>query len=146
MCGTPAGVNSTESTLSNLATQQQANQNQAFQTAVPFEQQTLQEGVPGLDVATGDVNAITAAGAAPARGQLNRSLTAAGINPSDPRAIAAQAGLTQQTGQALAQNQMQALIQNFMARSGAGSGLLQFGSSQSPLAALSTLLQGQLNA
>jgi len=146
MCGTPAGVKSTENTLSQLAAEQEKNQNQAFQTAVPFEQQTLQEGIPGLDVAAGDVNAITAAGAAPARGQLNRSLTAAGINPSDPRAIMERTQLAEQTGQNLAQNQMQAIIQNFMARQNAGSGLLQFGSSQNPLAALSTLLQGQLNA
>ena len=139
-------MSGTEKSLVNLIGQQQANQNQAFGLALPEEENIATQGTGILPQLTDLSSGTTAQGFAPAQGSLDRNLASAGINQDSAAGVQAQNDLNAQEGNSLTGNLLTQLMNNFAAKSGATSNMLNFGQAQNPLQALGLLLNAQMNA
>jgi hypothetical protein len=146
MCfgGGGPSISSMLNQLNQLAETSTAWMNRGLGAGVPFQEQVVAGGIPGMGTVTDASMGTTAQGFAPAEGALQRNLAAAGLSPNDPRAIQQTTDLGASEGRAFDQTLLNAILQNFAARSGASQNLIGAGTNLNPLAAYQSILQTQL--
>ena len=123
-----------------------ARQQGAYNAALPFLTQTLQQGTGYFPQIMDYSGGATAEAFAPAQGALSRSQAQAGIDPNSPEGISQQTALNADKARAFQSNMLQNLWQQFQAKMGAGSSLANIAAAQDPLRMLDAMLQYKLQA